>query len=146
MVLNKALYWILAFVAGAALSLEVAFGGVLGATIGELETSLFIFIVGFVVLLPYVLLKKRESLQRLRGLRKWELCGGFLGATYLILLLVCVTHIGVGVSMTAVIIGQLVMGAVLEQFGWINLPVSKFNYNTLIAFIMLAAALILIVQ
>lgn len=139
------IYWLLAFAAGAALSLEVAFGGILGQSIGQIQTSFLIFIVGFLVLLPYVVIKKRQSLATLKSLKKWELCGGLLGATYLILLLVCVTKVGVGVSMTAVVIGQLVMGAVLEHFGCINLPVSRFNLNTLIAFVLLVAALILII-
>lgn len=143
---NKLLYCFFALMAGAALALELAFGGILGLHIGRLETSWLIFVVGLAVFLPYVLLFKRRSLTSLKGLRKWEYCGGLLGATYLVLLLVCVTKVGVGLSMAAVIVGQLAMGAVLEQFGWINLKVAKFNYNTLIAFVLLIAALALIIE
>ena len=146
MTLNKIIYCFFALLAGAALALELAFGGPLGLAVGKLEVSWLIFIVGFVVLLPYVLLFKRRSLKQLKGLHKWEYCGGLLGATYLVLLLVCVTKVGVGLAMAAVIVGQLVMGAVMEQFGWINLKVAKFNYNTLIAFVLLIAALALIIE
>lgn len=142
---SKAIYWVLAFAAGAALSFEIAIGGILGKNIGQLETSLFIFIAGTAVFLPMVLIKRRQSLTLLKDLKKWELCGGFLGGTYIILLLVCVTKVGVGASMTAVIIGQLTMGAVMEHFGWINLPVTKFNPGTLLAFVFLIAALFLII-
>lgn len=146
MTLNKLIYCFFALLAGTALALELAFGGPLGLTVGKLEVSWLIFVVGFVVMLPYVLLFKRRSLKQLKGLRLWEYCGGLLGATYLVLLLVCVTKVGVGLSMAAVIVGQLVMGAVMEQFGWLNLKVSKFNYNTLIAFVLLVAALALIIE
>lgn len=137
-------YFAAALIAGIALSTEAAIGGALGERIGEIETSLFVFLVGVAAILPFILISHREEVIQAFRLPKWELAGGFLGGTYLVLLLVSVNMVGVGISMIAVIIGQMITSIVIDHFGWLGIPKMKFNKDRLTAAVLLICALILI--
>lgn len=143
--LKKLLYFIAALSAGILLSMEAAIGGALGNYIGELEASLFVFAVGAIILFPSALLLKRKRFIEAFKLPKWELAGGFLGALYLVLLLISVNIIGVGVSMVSVIIGQIFTSIVIDHFGWLGVSRIKFDANRLTAMILLIFALYFII-
>jgi len=142
--LKKVLFFAVALMAGILLSTEAAIGGALGENIGELEASLFVFAAGVAVLMPIVLFTQRQNLSKAFKLPKWELTGGFLGAFYLVLLLISVNLIGVGVSMVAVIIGQIVTSIVIDHLGWFGIPKMKIDRNRLTAVVLLISALFLI--
>lgn len=143
--MKKLLFFAAALLAGILLSTEAAIGGALGENIGELEASLFVFSVGAAILFPAALVFQRQSLATVLKLPKWELTGGFLGAFYLVLLLVSVNILGVGVSMVAVIIGQIFISIVIDHFGWLGIPKMRFDRNRLTAVVLLICALFLII-
>ncbi|RST72522.1 DMT family transporter [Siminovitchia acidinfaciens] len=143
--MKKTLFFAAALIAGILLSMEAAIGGALGENIGELEASLFVFAIGAVILVPSALFLQKQKFTTALKRPKWELTGGFLGAFYLVLLLISVNMIGVGVSMVAVIIGQIFISIVIDHFGWIGIPEMKFDRNRLTATVLLIGALFLIV-
>ncbi|VEF49103.1 membrane-spanning protein [Bacillus freudenreichii] len=143
--MKKTLFFAAALIAGILLSMEAAIGGALGENIGELEASLFVFAIGAVILVPSALFLQKQKFTIALNRPKWELTGGFLGAFYLVLLLISVNMIGVGVSMVAVIIGQIFISIVIDHFGWIGIPEMRFDRNRLTAAVLLIGALFLIV-
>ena len=58
--------------------------------------------------------------------------------------MVSVPYVGVGITMVAVIIGQLVMSMVIEHFGWLGSKKTKINKEKIFAVISMIIALILI--
>src|SRR5699024_226328 len=112
--MKKLFLFLLALVAGIAISVEGAIGGVLGQHIGELEASYYVFLFGAILFTPFILFYRRERIKRIKDLPKWQLTGGFLGATYLVLLFLSVMHLGVGVAMTSVIIGQMIVSIFVD--------------------------------
>ncbi|WP_419882234.1 DMT family transporter [Peribacillus sp. B-H-3] len=137
--------YIIAIIAGMSLSFEAAIGGTLGKTIGELESTYYIFIIGAMATFLLVLFfGKGDALQILK-VPKWNLLGGMLGVVYLALLVISVTLIGVGVSVTSVIIGQIMMSIIIEHFGLFGSSKIKFNANRLTAIVLLIASLFLII-
>ncbi len=143
--MKKSLFFTAALAAGILLSFEAAIGGALGENIGELEASLFVFAVGAVVLFPAALIFQRHHVNAAFRFPKWELTGGFLGAFYLVLLLFSVNMVGVGVSMVAVIIGQIMISIVIDHFGWFGIQRILFDRNRLMAVVLLISALFLII-
>jgi transporter family-2 protein len=75
---------------------------------------------------------------------KWTLLGGVLGVVYLTSIVVSVPFVGVGITMVAVIIGQLVMSMVIEHYGWLGSKKTKINREKIFAVISMMIALILV--
>lgn len=136
--------YLLALIAGAALSFEGAIYAELGKTVGQVETSFYNFFMGSIIMgLLWIFFGKGDLSYTLKA-PKWTLLGGGLGVVYLTAIVVSVPYVGVGISMVAVIIGQLVMSMVIEHFGWLGSKKTKINKEKIFAVISMIIALILI--
>ncbi len=58
---------------------------------------------------------------------KWSLLGGVLGVVYLTSIVISVPFVGVGLTMVAVIIGQLIMSMIIEHYGWLGDKKTRIN-------------------
>ncbi|KXJ37336.1 hypothetical protein AX282_20215 [Bacillus spizizenii] len=136
--------YLLALLAGAALSFEGAIYAELGKTIGQIETSFYNFFMGSIILgLLWLFFGKGELSYTLKA-PKWSLLGGVMGVVYLTSIVISVPFVGVGITMVAVIIGQLVMSMVIEHFGWLGSKKTRVNKEKIFAVISMIIALILI--
>ncbi|MFD1885131.1 DMT family transporter [Paenibacillus wenxiniae] len=142
--MTKLFIYAAAIIAGMSLSIEAAIGGALGERIGELESTYYIFIIGAMATFLVTLFFGKGNLKQIFTVPRWNLTGGLLGVVYLALLVISVTLIGVGVSVTAVIVGQIVMSMVIEHFGLLGAQRIRLNANRLIAAGLLAVSFILI--
>lgn len=140
----KLFVYILAIIAGSVLSFESAIYGKLGENIGQLETSFYNFLMGTLILGILVLFFGKGKLSYVSKAPKWSLLGGILGVIYLTVIVLSVPFVGVGITMTAVIIGQLIMSMVVEHFGWLGIEKTKVNKEKVFAVIAMVIALILI--
>nr|WP_204728467.1 DMT family transporter [Jeotgalibacillus terrae] len=134
----------LALIAGISLSIEAALGGALGENIGKLESTYYIFVVGALSLFLGVLFFGKGDLTQVFKVPKWTLTGGALGVIYLSLLIISVTFVGVGLSITVVIIGQLFTSIVVDHFGWLGTKRISIDRNRVIAIGLLLLALVFI--
>ncbi|WP_160724961.1 DMT family transporter [Bacillus sp. USDA818B3_A] len=138
------LSYILALLAGSALSFEGAIYGELGKTIGQLETSFYNFFMGSIIMGLLWIFFGKGKLSYAVEAPKWSLLGGVLGVVYLTAIVISVPFVGVGISMVAVIIGQLVMSMVIEHYGWLGSKQTRINKEKVFAVISMMIALILI--
>lgn len=138
------LAYILAVLAGSALSFESAIYGQLGETIGQLETSFYNFFMGTLLLGLLMLFFGKGKLSYTFEAPKWSLLGGVLGVVYLTAIVISVPFVGVGITMVTVIIGQLIMSMVIEHFGWLGTMQTRINKEKIFAVISMIIALILI--
>jgi len=136
--------YMLALLAGAALSFEGAIYGELGKSIGQLETSFYNFFMGSIIMLLLWLFFGKGKLSYVGAAPKWTLLGGLLGVIYLTSIVVSVPFVGVGITMVAVIIGQLIMSMVIEHNGWLGSKKTKINREKIYAVISMIIALILV--
>lgn len=136
--------YLLALLAGAALSFEGAIYAELGKTVGQIETSFYNFFMGSIIMgLLWLFFGKGELSYTLKA-PKWSLLGGVMGVVYLTSIVISVPFVGVGITMVAVIIGQLVMSMVIEHFGWLGSKQTRVNREKIFAVISMIIALILI--
>ncbi|GAA0341475.1 DMT family transporter [Oceanobacillus oncorhynchi subsp. oncorhynchi] len=138
------LAYILAVLAGTALSFESAIYGQLGESIGELETSFYNFFMGTLIMGLLWLFFGKGKLSYAMEAPKWSLLGGILGVVYLTAIVISVPFVGVGITMVTVIIGQLIMSMVIEHYGWFGIKQTKINKEKVFAVISMLIALILI--
>jgi bacterial/archaeal transporter family-2 protein len=138
------IFYLLALMAGAALSFEGAIYAELGKSIGQIETSFYNFFMGSIIMGLLWLFFGKGDLSYSVKAPKWSLLGGFLGVVYLTSIVVSVPYVGVGITMVSVIIGQLVMSMVIEHFGWLGSKKTRINKEKIFAVISMIIALILI--
>ncbi|MBT2685977.1 DMT family transporter [Bacillus sp. ISL-37] len=136
--------YILALLAGTALSFEGAIYGELGKSIGQLETSFYNFFMGSIIMGLLWLFFGKGKLSYVVEAPKWSLLGGILGVVYLTSIVISVPFVGVGITMVAVIIGQLVMSMVIEHYGWLGSQKSRMNKEKIFAVLSMIIALVLV--
>ena len=140
----KVLFYLLAFIAGVSLSIEGAIGGTMGENIGEIETTFYMFMIGFMTVTLITLFFGKGDLSQTFKVPKWKLLGGSLGSFYNLMLVISVPVIGVGLAVIAALFGQIAMSALIEHKGWLGSSTIKFSKNKGIAIALLALSLFLV--
>ena len=141
----KIVMYLLALIAGAALSLEGAIYGELGKNIGQLESSLYNFAIGSIILALLVLFWGKGSLSTVTKAPKWMLLGGVLGAIYLTIIVIVAPKLGIAITMIAVVAGQLVSSMLIEHKGWLGSQLVRVNRYHVTSIAFLSIALLMLV-
>jgi transporter family-2 protein len=128
--------------AGAVLSVQAAINGRLGETVGVLRSSLLTFVVGTVVTGLLIVFFEPAHTVSLLEVPKWQLCGALFGVVYMMVIVGAVPRVGTAVATVAVIVGQLGMGMLIDNFGWLGNPAIELSSSRLLAMACLALALV----
>jgi len=128
--------------AGAVLSVQAAINGRLGETVGVLRSSLLTFVVGAVVTGLLILFFEPAHAVSLLNVPKWQLCGALFGVIYMMVMVGAVPRVGTAVATVAVIVGQLGMGMLIDNFGWLGNPTIELSGSRILAMVLLALALV----
>ncbi|MCY8131360.1 DMT family transporter, partial [Bacillus spizizenii] len=72
---------------------------------------------------------------------KWQLSAAFLGTAYLLLTVIAVPRIGVIATNIAGIAGQLVIGVMIDHFGWFNSLVIELDIKRVFALLFMIISL-----
>ncbi|MFP3496547.1 DMT family transporter [Pseudomonas sp. SIMBA_059] len=136
----------LVIMAGMGLSVEAGLLGPLGAQVGHLWATLSIFGVGSALLFLLLLFSGPQKGPALAGLPRWQLIGGFLGPIYVVVLTLATPHIGVAMTMIAILSGQVGKSVLIDHFGWFGTARKRVNAERWIALALIVAALILIAR
>lgn len=141
----KIVMYLLALIAGVALSLEGAIYGELGKNIGQLESSLYNFAIGSIILALLVLFWGKGSLSTVTKAPKWMLLGGVLGTIYLTIIVIVAPKLGIAITMIAVVAGQLVSSMLIEHKGWLGSQLVRVNRYHIASIAFLSIALLMLV-
>ena len=114
----KIIFPLLALIGGMALATQDQINGGLGKKVDVFEGSFISFSVGTLALLFILLFFGTGNISALSTVPKWQLTGGLLGAFYVVVQVIVVPKIGVSASLMAVIVGQIILGAVIDHFGF----------------------------
>ena len=115
--MNNLLLVLLMACGGLAVAVQPSINARLAQKVGSFESSLLSFAVGTLAMLAVVMIFGRGSLRSVGSATWWELTGGFLGAYFVTMTIFAVPRLGTAAVMAIVIAGQLVTGALLDQFG-----------------------------
>ena len=139
--------FVMTFLAGSALTVQVATNGVLSkASTGPLWAAFFSFLIGTLALLILLLILREPppSMSSLLKLPKWYFFGGVLGVFYVTVVMMSIGVIGSVSLVTTVIVAQLITATVLEHFGVLGIPKNPVQLKTLIGFALMLAGFSLI--
>jgi transporter family-2 protein len=73
---------------------------------------------------------------------KWQLTGALFGVVYMMVMVGAVPVVGTAVATVAVITGQLGMGMLIDNFGWLGNPAVELSSSRILAMVCLALALV----
>jgi transporter family-2 protein len=140
--MNLFLLLLLVVGAGAVLSVQAAINGRLGQTVGVLRSSLLTFVVGTVVTGLLIVFFEPAHALSLLDVPKWQLGGALFGVVYMMVMVGAVPRVGTAVATVAVILGQLAMGMLIDNFGWLGNPAIELSGSRVLATACLALALV----
>ncbi|NMY86489.1 DMT family transporter [Pseudomonas sp. WS 5411] len=140
--MNLLLLLVLVVAAGAVLSVQAAINGRLGQTVGVLRSSLVTFSVGTLVTGLLILFFEPAEAVSLLEVPKWQLTGALFGVVYMMVMVGAVPIVGTAVATVAVIVGQLAMGMLIDNFGWLGNTAIELSGSRVLAMLCLALALV----
>ncbi|WP_411677231.1 DMT family transporter [Caproicibacter sp.] len=136
--------FLLLLLGGICFGLMVSLNGLLASYLNIFEISLFVHMIGAILLLVDLIAVKREKM-KLSGAPVYVYFVGLLGVALVATSSLSTAHIGAAVTMSFAVTGQLVTSAVIDHFGWFHTPVSRFRFARAPAFCMILAGLLLMV-
>lgn len=140
----KLLSVLLVIIGGMGLGTEAGILGPLGKDVGHYWATLCIFGLGTAILFFIVLFVVPRPIKPVLSLPNWHLFGGVLGPCYVVIMTVSAPVIGVAMTMTGILAGQIAKSLLIDHFGWLGVSRRKVNVRRIFALILVAGALILI--
>lgn len=132
-------YIALVFLAGCMAALQPPINAALGRTVGVLESGLISFAGGTAALALLVLWRGRGSLARVADTPAWQWVGGLLGACMVVSAIVAVPRVGATVTLLGMILGNLVMAALIDHYGWFGLEPLPLDRRRLLGLLLVLA-------
>ncbi|MEM1504657.1 DMT family transporter [Domibacillus sp. 8LH] len=126
---------------GITLSAQSSINGTLSRKAGTIETTFLTFITGSMFLAIFILFFGQGNVLGILEAPKWQLSAAFLGTMYLLFTVMAVPRIGVIATNIAGIIGQLVIGMLIDHFGWFGSLVISFDLKRSFALLFMIIAL-----
>lgn len=135
---------LLVILAGMGLSTEAGILGPLGEEVGHYWACLCLF--GVEAALSYLLMLfwGPRSPGPFLASPGWQLTGGILGPLYVVILTVATPVIGITLTMTGILAGQVSKSLLIDHFGWFGAQRRPISGKRFIALGFVAAALALI--
>lgn len=136
--MENLLYLGLAIAAGVCTALQTSINTALSRAVGSLESSLVSFVAGTILLLVIVLIFGRGQMSLITTVPKWQLIGGFLGAFLVFTTIIATPKLGVVLVVTGIMLGQLVMSMIIDNFGLLQTPAVPLNPWRIVGIILIA--------
>jgi bacterial/archaeal transporter family-2 protein len=130
MSLSIYLYLLLAVVAGAMMPTQAAINNKLaGYVMSPISAAFISFLIGTVGLFVYMLATGTPvgSLSNVKDAPPIAWVGGLLGAFFVTCTIVLAPRIGVAMTFSLVVAGQMLITLVLDHFGFLGLPVKEVS-------------------
>ncbi|WP_260288718.1 DMT family transporter [Peribacillus aracenensis] len=131
-------------IGGITLSAQSSINGTFSRKAGTIETTFLTFLTGTMFLTIFILFFGSGNVLALLEAPKWQLSAAFLGTMYLLLTVMAVPRIGVIAANIAGIAGQLVIGVIIDHFGWFNSLVIELDIKRAFALLFMIISLIFI--
>lgn len=126
---------------GIMLSAQSSVNGTFSRKAGTIEATLLTFITGSMFLAILILFFGEGNVLKILEAPKWQLSAAFLGTLYGLFVIAAVPKIGVIATNIAGIVGQLVIGILIDHFGWFNSLIIPFDLKRFFALLFMLVAL-----
>lgn len=128
-------------IGGITLSAQSSINGTFSRKAGTIETTFLTFLTGTMFLIIIILFAGNGNVLGLLDAPKWQLSAAFLGTMYLLLTVMAVPRIGVVAANIAGIAGQLVIGIIIDHYGWFNSLIRELDIKRAFAILFMIISL-----
>jgi bacterial/archaeal transporter family-2 protein len=142
-------YFLLAFVAGMALTIQVGINSTLRRGLGSPVMATFVsFLVGTIGLVLFLLLSRTSLPNKaaIASIPTWAWFGGLVGAFYVATTVIVGPRLGSATLLALVVLGQLLAALVIDHYGWIGFPQHSISTLRILGAILLFGGVLLIVR
>ena len=116
---------------GAAIGLQGPMASIITHQLGIFESVFIIHLVGALIAFIPLLFKGGGKLSQWRELPWYVFLGGLFGMIVFAAISYLIPRIGVTSSMMLIIVGQFIIGGVLDHYGLLGADVRSFSYTKL---------------
>lgn len=138
---------LIALLVGTFLPLQVGVNSKLAETVDSPLISAFLsFSVGTIALLSYILITgvPLANAANAKNASPIEWTGGLMGAIYVALSIILLPKLGVAMTVSLIIAGQMLMSLVMDHFGLLGVPVREISYARVVGILLVIAGVVLI--
>jgi transporter family-2 protein len=135
-----------ALAAGAAISVQSSLSGLIGRTIGVLESSFVVHLSGLFLAGAIMLGLRGGNLGAWRSIPLYAYGAGFLGVGIVAAISYTVPRLGLATTLTLTIVAQLLLGAFLDHIGWLGAVPRPLDATRILGMAVLLAGTWLVVR
>ena len=143
---------IIVAIGGTLAGMQIPINSLLSSRIGSLEGAFVVHVVGTVFAGAGLLLFSLGAASSSAGLSAWRnapwyaFLGGIFGVLLVTALNFATPKLGVSATIVIFLVAQLIVGAIIGHFGWLESPVKPIDLAKLIGFALLIAGAWLVVK
>lgn len=138
--------YIISIFTGALLALMISLNGTVGEASGNYASSVIIHVIGLIGIIV-VLIATKSKFKNLKSVHFYMYSGGLVGVLTVIFSNISFSTLGVSLTVSLGLLGQLITSIVIDHFGLFNIPVNKFNKKKIIGLvIILIGILVMTIQ
>lgn len=138
--------YVIGLLGGIGVGLQSPLAGLMSQRIGGAAGSLIIHVSGALLSLALLVARGGENIREWRALPWYMFILGFFGVALYLTLTHTVPRIGAGGAVILIIVGQLFIGVIIDQFGWFGAPVRPVDVTRVFALLLLLAGSYLLVR
>ena len=144
--MNIALVIIIGLIGGAAVGLQAPIAGAIGQRLGGISSSFIVHVSGAVLSGLLLFLRGGERIREWRTLPGYMLFAGVFGLILYMTISVTLPRLGSTMMVVLVIVGQLVVGVIVDHFGLLGVATRPFDLPRLLGIVVLALGAYLIAK
>ena len=129
---------------GMAIAAQSSINGSLSMRTDVVTTAWLTNVVASIILLLLVVFFEPPQAQTMFSVPTWQLAGALFGNFSMVAIVVAVPRLGTAATIVAVIAGQIIIGLLVDHFGWFGNTQIVLDYKRVAAIALLAGALYLI--
>jgi len=143
---SRFLFIAMALALGAVLPIQAAINARLAKTAGSPVMSAFVsFAVGTIALMLFLIITRQFNFRFISAQSPWWIwTGGLLGTFFVAGIVVLLPRLGVVLSFSLVLAGQMFAAILFDQFGWLGVAVREISPGKIIGSVLLIVGVILI--
>ncbi len=123
---------LIGLIGGAAVGIQSPIAGAMGQRVGGAAGSVIVHLSGLILSVVLLVVRGGERIRDWAGLPWYMLGAGGLGVILYLTINVTLPRLGSTMMVTLIIIGQLVVGILVDHFGWFGVPVHPISAGRLL--------------
>jgi transporter family-2 protein len=128
---------LIGLIGGAAIGIQAPIAGAMGQRIGGTASSFIVHLSGMLLSALLLFFRGGENIREWSRLPWYMLGAGIFGLILYQTIYVTLPRLGGTMMVTLIITGQLLVGILIDHFGWLGVPVHPVNATRVLGIVLL---------